>query len=112
MTVILVVSYPTSSLSNVTDPITDLTPMANLTMLDYRNLADAVEHFDPGPWTTHEAPAAEPEPEDPAEEMLGMAEVIRNEQTYKDDEMLHDLPDDLMILAWALSTSPNVEVVG
>jgi hypothetical protein len=41
----------------------------------------------------------------------GMAEIIRNEDTYKANEGLHALPDELMMLQWALQTSPNVEVL-
>lgn len=84
--------------------------MQNLTVLDYRTLADAVEHFDPGPWTTHFVPP-EPEPEDAATQMRGMAAVIRNEDSYKQDPELHGLPDDLMMMLWAFKTSENVQVI-
>jgi len=40
-----------------------------------------------------------------------MAEVIRNEASYKDDPELHVLPDDLMIMLWAFKTAPGVEVI-
>jgi len=85
--------------------------MKNLTVLDYRVLADCVERFDPGPWTTHQGPPPEPEPEDPEDQIRGMAAVIRNEDTYKNDPDLSLLPDNLMILAWAISTSPNIEII-
>jgi hypothetical protein len=84
--------------------------MANLTVLDYRNLAENVEYFDPGPWTTHYVSPTESEPEDSAIVTKGMAEIIRNEDTYKANESLRALPDELMMLQWALQTSPNVEV--
>ncbi|KAI4653134.1 uncharacterized protein J4E79_008647 [Alternaria viburni] len=87
-----------------------ITPMQNLTVLDYRTLADAVEQFDPGPWTTHFVPP-EPEPEDAATQMRGMAAVIRNEDSYKQDAELHGLPDDLMMMLWAFKTSDNVQVI-
>ncbi|KAI4681347.1 uncharacterized protein J4E84_007583 [Alternaria hordeiaustralica] len=88
----------------------NITPMQNLTVLDYRTLADAVEQFDPGPWTTHFVPP-EPEPEDAATQMRGMAAVIRNEDSYKQDAELHGLPDDLMMMLWAFKTSDNVQVI-
>ncbi|EUC33919.1 hypothetical protein COCCADRAFT_94777 [Bipolaris zeicola 26-R-13] len=91
--------------------IGNLTFKEHLTMLDYRVLADIVEQFDPGPWTTHFNPYREPEPEDPRVQIAGMAEVIRNEDSYKNDPELHDLPDDLMIILWAFKTSDCVEVI-
>lgn len=84
--------------------------MQNPTLLDYRTLTDAVEHFDPGPWTTHFDPP-EPESEDAETQIRGMAEVIRNEDSYKNDQELHNLPDELMIILWAFKTSKGVRVV-
>jgi hypothetical protein len=84
--------------------------MQNPTVLDYRTLADAVERFDPGPWTTHFVPP-DPEPEDAATQIRGMAEVIRNEDSYRDDPELHSLPDELMMILWAFKTSDNVQVI-
>jgi len=84
--------------------------MQNLTVLDYRTLADAVEQFDPGPWTTHFV-SPEPEPEDVATQMRGLAAVIRNEDSYKQDAELQGLPDDLMMMLWAFKTSDNVQVI-
>lgn len=85
--------------------------MKNLTMLDYRVLADCVKRFDPGPWTTHQGPPPEPEREHPEDEIRGMADIIRNEDTYKNDADLCLLPDNLMILVWAIKTAPNIEVI-
>jgi hypothetical protein len=80
-------------------------------MLDYRSLAASVRLFDPGPWTTHEAHPIEPEQEDPVLVMKDVAKIIRNEATYKEDDRLQALPDDLMVLQWAFQTSPNVEMI-
>lgn len=81
-------------------------------MLDHRYLAECVARFDPGPWTTHYVPLPEhEEPEDPAVVVKEMADIVRKEDSYKDDEALHMLPDDLMLLSWALKTSENMEVV-
>ena len=85
--------------------------MQNLTMLDYRMLAEAVEEFDPGPWTTHFDLHPEPEVEDAETQIRGMAEVIRNEDSYKTDKELHNLPDEFMIMLWALKTSDKVRVI-
>ncbi|KAI4606122.1 hypothetical protein J4E80_010330 [Alternaria sp. BMP 0032] len=88
----------------------NIIPMQNLTVIDYRTLADAVEQFDPGPWTTHFVPP-EPELEDVATQMRGLAAVIRNEDSYKQDAELQGLPDDLMMMLWAFKTSDNVQVI-
>jgi hypothetical protein len=93
------------------DSSTDFKPKGNLTVLDYRALAESVALFDPGPWTTHQGPPPQPEPEDRLEQIRGIAEVIRNESSYKEDAQLHSLPDEAMIMLWAFKTSPNVEVV-
>lgn len=82
-----------------------------MTVLDYRRLADAVERFDPGPWTTHFNPFPTPPPEESDTQISGMADVIRNEDSYKDDVELHGLPDSAMIVLWAFKTSPAVEVI-
>lgn len=82
-----------------------------LTFLDYRRIADAVEYFDPGPWTTHFDPYPTPPPEDPEAQIIGMADVIRNEESYKNDEELHSLPDSMMVLLWALRSLPGVKVL-
>jgi hypothetical protein len=86
--------------------------MQNLTILDYRTLTDAVERFDPGPWTTHFVPP-EPEPqlEDAETQIRGMADIIRNEDSYRHDPGLHNLPDHFMMILWALKTSDSVQVV-
>jgi hypothetical protein len=85
--------------------------MKNLNVLDYRILADSVQRFDPGPWTTHQGPPREPELEEPRDQIRGMADVIRNEETYQTDTDLHSLPDELMIMAWAMKTASNLEII-
>ncbi|CAA9958152.1 hypothetical protein PTMSG1_01724 [Pyrenophora teres f. maculata] len=88
--------------------LANLKPKDNLTMLDYRVLADAVERFDPGPWKTHFDQFPAREPEDAATQIRGMAEIIRNEDSYKNNVELHRLPDDLMIMLWAFTVSGQV----
>jgi hypothetical protein len=62
--------------------------MTNLTVLDHRKLADCVQHFDPGPWTTHQGPSLEPELEDPDVQIRAIADIIRHEETYQFDTEL------------------------
>ena len=83
----------------------------DLTDFDYQVLTDAVEQFDPGPWTTHFDQFPEVEPEDPLTQIAGMAEVIRREDSYKNDVKLQSLRDDHLIMLWALKTSKGVEVI-
>ncbi|KAL1793727.1 hypothetical protein ACET3X_008709 [Alternaria dauci] len=94
----------------------NIQPMQNLTILDYRTLTEAVEMFDPGPRKFHFDLHPEPEPEDGPTMIRGMAEVIRNEDSYKNDEELHSLPDGLMILVWGFKATgqlrPFEEYVG
>ncbi|KAH8632747.1 hypothetical protein IG631_11381 [Alternaria alternata] len=85
--------------------------MQNLTMLDYRILAEAVNRFDPGPWTTHFETHLEPEVEDAETQIRGIAEIIRNEDSYKMDKELHNLSDEFMIMLWAFKTSDKVHVI-
>ncbi|KAH7386932.1 hypothetical protein DE146DRAFT_635705 [Phaeosphaeria sp. MPI-PUGE-AT-0046c] len=99
------------AMTTIANSATDLQPMENLTILDYRKFAESVELFDPGPWTTHQGPPPEPDPETAEEQIQGMAEVIRNEDSYKNDASLHSLPDEAMIMLWAFKTSPNVQLV-
>ncbi|KAH7074563.1 hypothetical protein BKA63DRAFT_470885 [Paraphoma chrysanthemicola] len=87
-----------------------LKPATNLSVLDYRKFSELTERFDPGPWTTHEVPAVSPS-EDSEIAILGMADVIRNELSYKGDTELHPLPDAAMIMLWAFKTSPNIEIL-
>ncbi|RYO58133.1 hypothetical protein AA0116_g7363 [Alternaria tenuissima] len=89
----------------------NIQPMQDLTMLDYRILAEAVNKFDPGPWTTHFETHPEPEVEDAETQIRGIAEVIRNEDSYKMDKELHNLSDEFMIMLWAFKTSDKVRVI-
>lgn len=40
-----------------------------------------------------------------------MADVIRNEVSFKSDLELQMLPDQLMVLLWAMKTSFGIEVI-
>ncbi|KAF7453617.1 hypothetical protein A1F94_000272 [Pyrenophora tritici-repentis] len=37
-----------------------------------------------------------------------MADIIRNEDSYRDNVELHHLPDHLMIILWAFTVSGQV----
>jgi hypothetical protein len=92
------------------DNITDIKPARNLTSLDYRKFFELTEQFDPGPRATHQTPL-EAAPDDPEIAILGMADVIRNEYSYKRDPELHSLPDATMILLWAFKATPTMELI-
>ena len=77
-------------------------------VINLHAFADATKRFDPGLWTTHFGPLPPADPEDPKAQIKGMADVIRNEESYQNDPELHVLPDDMMIMLWALKTSPGV----
>jgi hypothetical protein len=79
--------------------------------LDYRNLAESVQLFDPGPWTTHQGSATETEPEPPLDQIKSMADIIMNEDSYKNDADLHSLLSGEMIAIWALKTSSNLKSI-
>ncbi|USP75712.1 uncharacterized protein yc1106_02986 [Curvularia clavata] len=81
------------------------------TVLDYGVLTDAVEQFDPGPWTVHFDQFPEAEPEDPMTQIAGMAEVMRGEDSYKNDVKLHGLRDEHLVMQWALKTCKGIKVV-
>lgn len=74
-------------------------------------LTDAVEQFDPGPWTVHFDQFPEAEPEDMSVQIAGMAEIIRNEDSYKNDIKLHGLRDDHLVIIWALKMSEGIDVI-
>jgi hypothetical protein len=82
-----------------------------LTILDYRQLTEAVERFDPGPWTTHVGLSEKAEPDDPISQVQGMAEVIRNLDTTAEDPELRTLDDQFTVLLWAFKTSGSVQVL-
>jgi hypothetical protein len=102
--------YDINSVHTITNLIIDWKPLEKPTILDYRNFADRVQRFDPGPWTTHQSVAPVPEPEETLNQLRGMADLIRNENDYTSDTALHSLPDDFMILAWAMKSFPGYEL--
>ncbi|RMZ69723.1 carbohydrate esterase family 1 [Pyrenophora seminiperda CCB06] len=81
-------------------PHANLAPKPRLTTSDLAFLAAAVQHFDPGPWKEHFDQFPTPEPEDVETQLRGMAAVVRNEESYREDARLHGLPDRLMVLMW------------
>ncbi|KAF2715216.1 hypothetical protein K504DRAFT_22305 [Pleomassaria siparia CBS 279.74] len=78
--------------------------MGKLNLFQERAIADAVERFDPENWRTHVGPCLPPPLEDHATKIKGMAELLRNEESYKDDKFLHGLSDDNLVLIWSLKS--------
>jgi hypothetical protein len=96
-------TYIPSSLPSLVTIILDMKPIANPTVIDLRTLCDAVAHFDPTPAkTTHFNQFPTPPLEDAQTQIEGMAEMIRNEQSYKDNPELAGLPDGVMVFMWAM----------
>jgi hypothetical protein len=83
--------------------------LTELTIAQLGRIADAVEHNDPEQWREHQAPPATPEPEDYGTKVKEMAEIVRNEDTYKNDPVLHGLDDSALLILWALRTSSKIK---
>jgi hypothetical protein len=96
-------TYIPPSLPSLLTIIVDMKPITSPTVIDLRTLSDAVAYFDPTPAkTTHFDQFPTPPPESAQAQIEGMAEVIRNEQSYKDNPELAGLPDELMVFMWAM----------
>ena len=80
-----------------------------LTVAEYRTLAENVQRFDPGPWTTHVGRPREVMPVEAKLQLQGMADIIRNLDETLMDPALQTLDDQLAVLLWALTTSSQVE---
>jgi hypothetical protein len=81
----------------------DIKPLTNPTALDLRTLSDAVTQFDPTPAkTSHFNQFPTPPPEGAEAQIKGMADIIRDEHSYKENSELAGLPDDVMVFIWAL----------
>ncbi|XPS76197.1 hypothetical protein M3J09_008253 [Ascochyta lentis] len=78
---------------------------------NYRDLVADVKRFDPGPWTTHVGPPKEVAVDDPHTQVQGMAEMIRNLETSKEDPELQTLDAEFTVLLWALKSSGNVQIM-
>jgi hypothetical protein len=66
------------------------------------------EKFDPEPWREHHVrPPPLPETETAREKIPGLADIVRREDSYKNDPDLHGLPDEVLVLVWALKNSKN-----
>lgn len=87
-----------------------LTLTEDLTTSALRRLADDVDKFDPGPWTTHFEPQQEVE-EDGQTQLLGMVDVIRNFDATANDPELQGLDEQCIVLLWALKSIGEVEVL-
>jgi hypothetical protein len=77
--------------------------------LELQQIAEAVEYFDPERLREHQVPSQTQELEDYTTKVEGMAEVIRNEDSYKNDVELHKLSDDALLVCWAFRTSSKIQ---
>lgn len=83
--------------------------MAKPNFLQLRGMAALVEQFDPEPWRTHLGAPPTPPPEDHETKVAGMAEILRNEDSYKDDQDLQGLSDEALLFLWAFKTSDKID---
>ncbi|KAF2868444.1 hypothetical protein BDV95DRAFT_579861 [Massariosphaeria phaeospora] len=90
--------------------IAAIKPLDRPNALQLRQIAEAVHRFDPEQWRTHHPPIPpSPDLESPSTKIAGMAEIVRNEDSYKNDPDLHGLSDGPMLMLWAMKTSPNIK---
>lgn len=87
--------------------------MGKLNIHQERAIAEAVERADPEKWRTHRGPPPEPELEDHATKVKGLADIVRNEESYKTDPDLQGLPDDALVILWGLKSlsRTNCEII-
>lgn len=72
-----------------------------------RDLAEMTEKFDPEHWREHHVqPPPSPETETAREKIPGLAAIVRNEESYKNDPDLQGLPEDALPLLWELNLYP------
>jgi hypothetical protein len=80
-----------------------------LNVYQEREIADAVTLFDPEKWRMHQNPAPPPPLEATATVYKGLAEIVRNEESYKHDPDLHGLEDDALVILWSLKSLPRTK---
>ncbi|KAJ4302850.1 hypothetical protein N0V90_001741 [Kalmusia sp. IMI 367209] len=99
-----------TNLMRLDDIVPCIEPLPNLDQISLRNIREQVERFDPELWREHHSPPPppEPEPESLADQISGFNEIIRNEDSYRNDPILHMVPDSMLWFVWAFRTSPNI----
>ncbi|KAF9694886.1 hypothetical protein EKO04_006902 [Ascochyta lentis] len=100
-----------SPLAQANEATLSLRAPDELAASNYRDLVADVKRFDPGPWTTHVGPPKEVAVDDPHTQVQGMAEMIRNLETSKEDPELQTLDAEFTVLLWALKSSGNVQIM-
>jgi hypothetical protein len=83
--------------------------LTDLSVAELGQIADAVERNDPEQWREHRAPPPTPEPEDYKTKVKEMADIVRNEESYKNDPVLHGLEDTALLILWALRTCSKIQ---
>ncbi|KAF2115081.1 hypothetical protein BDV96DRAFT_646930 [Lophiotrema nucula] len=82
-----------------------------LNVLELEDIAKAVECFDPEQWREHHNHPPSPPPEDPEVIWKGMADIVRNQDSYKNDTELNDLDlsDEEVVLLFVLRTTEGIQ---
>lgn len=83
--------------------------LSELTVAELGHIADAVERNDPEQWREHRVPPPTPELEGYENKAREMADIVRNEESYKSDPILHGLDDGALLILWALRTSTKIQ---
>ncbi|KAF1971886.1 hypothetical protein BU23DRAFT_600100 [Bimuria novae-zelandiae CBS 107.79] len=82
-------------------------PVSHYSQAMLQNMKNQVRRNDPEQWREHHPPQPELEPFPIA--LAESNEIIRREESYRNDSFLQTVPDMWLPLMWALQTSPNVE---
>jgi hypothetical protein len=73
-------------------------------------LRKQVERLDPEQWRQHENSPCPPEPESIHEMMPGLIKIIKNEPSYQQNPVLHEVSDEQLLLMWAAYASEMIGV--
>ncbi|KAF2676757.1 hypothetical protein K458DRAFT_396648 [Lentithecium fluviatile CBS 122367] len=92
--------------------IASILPLEDPNDFQLHHIAEQVERFDPEQWREHwNPPSTPPETETMAEKIDGMAEILRNDESYQNDPELQGLPDSALLFFWALKNSANCMIM-
>ncbi|KAF2750294.1 hypothetical protein M011DRAFT_524125 [Sporormia fimetaria CBS 119925] len=77
--------------------------------IDLRQIADTVEARDPEQWREHAGPSDPLDLDGYGLSLAELSSIIRNEDSYKRDKGLHEVPEAVLPVMWALRTSKDIE---
>ncbi|KAJ4353973.1 uncharacterized protein N0V89_005705 [Didymosphaeria variabile] len=69
-----------------------------------------VERLDPEQWRKHENPPVLPEPGPIHKVLPGLNKIIKEEASYQNDPVLHEVSDQCLPIMWAFRNAPKVGV--